>query len=226
MAVIVEKMLVNGDGVDIGPQAVAVAMDQALGQAPDAQGGFGFAEPELVVLVGVLVVKGNGKAGMESDAEGQLLLVQVLHRQGMVEGVIFQGKDGHQPEVIGEARQGFFIRAQLQHHAGFRLLHQGVLHQPGKAVLAGFIDTALGGNLSVHHLAGMGEQDGGVVAPNGGVCLPDVLRAVALANRALYLGTPGGDGDLQVLVFNCVFHSSLLVYFCGFFMMGLIDMLQ
>ena len=70
-----------------------------------------------------------------------------------------------------------------------------MLHGPGKAVLTGFVNVTLGFDLAIHHLAAVGEEDGRVVTPHSGVCLPDVFDVVALADNALDLGTPGGDRE-------------------------------
>ena len=121
-----------------------------------------------------------------------------------MQGVAVQGEGGDQAEVIGEMGQGLRVAVQLQHQGIGGLLYQVVFHQPGKAVLGGFIILPLGVDGTLHHLAGVGEQDGRMVAPDGLVRLPHVLHAVALAHDALHLGTPGGHSDPQVLVFNDV----------------------
>ena len=162
----------------------------------------------------MLLIEGNGEGGVIADAEAHLLLVQVLHGQGVVQGVVLQGEGGHQTELVGELGQGLGAGAELQNDGVGGLLHELVLAGAGEAVLAGGIVLAVDLDDAVHHLAGVGEQDGCMVAPDGLVGLPDVLHAVALADDALDLGTPGGDGHFQVFIFNDVFHwmlASLLI---------------
>ena len=78
---------------------------------------------------------------------------------------------------------------------------------PGKAVLLGGVIPALGVDGAVYHLAAVGEEHGRVAAPDAGVCLPDVLHAVALPLNADDLRALGGDGDFQIAVFKNVLHG-------------------
>ena len=126
----------------------------------------------------------------------------------MVQGVALQGEGGDQSELVGELLVGLGIGAQFQNNGVLGLADELVLAEAGKAVLAGGIGLALGLEDAAGDLAGMGEEDGRVVAPDGCVSLPDVLDAVALADQALDLCAPGGDRQLQILVFNGVFHGS------------------
>ena len=132
----------------------------------------------------------------------------------MMQGISLQEKCGDQTEIKGEFCQSFSVGAQLQHDGVRGLVYEGVLHATGKAVLAGCIDLTLCFDLAIHHLTAVGEEDRCVVAPKGGVCLPNMLHAVALAQNALDLSTPGGDGYFQVFVFNSKFfcHSCSLPF--------------
>ena len=104
-----------------------------------------------------------------------------------MQGAALQGEDGNQPELVGETLPGFLIGAQLQHQGVPALVHKAVLHETGKAVLAGLVGLALGLDFAVNHLAAVGEQNGGVIAPNFFVRLPHMLHAVAFAPHAFDL---------------------------------------
>lgn len=77
---------------------------------------------------------------------------------------------------------------QLQHNGIDRLVHKIMLHVPGEAVHARFIDPTLGLQLAIHQLATVGEQDGGVELPDRLVAIPDVFYTIALADHTLNLG--------------------------------------
>ena len=125
----------------------------------------------------------------------------------MVQGIIFQGKGGNQGKFVGESGQSLLIGAQLQNDGILGHGNQLMLHIPGEAVLGGFIAAALGLDNTVLDLARVGEQDGGMVAPDRRVRLPDVLHAVGFPDNAPDLCAPGGDGQLQIFVFDGVFHG-------------------
>ena len=214
VAVLGKEILVNGNGLDVGGHQVEVAVEQAVGQGVQAHGRLQLVKPQLIVLVGVLVIKGNGKGGVIADAEGHGFLVQVFHRQGVMHRVCLQGEGGNQTEFIGELGQGLLVGAQLQHNGVLGLIHKFMLHLPGKAVGAGLKLLSLGQDLILGHPAAVGEEDGCMVAPYRFLGLPDVLHAVAFADDGLDLGTPGGDGKLQVFVFNGKFpgHIAFLLF--------------
>ena len=207
VTVVGEKLRTHGQGIDVGAQIVEVAVDQALGQIVDAQGGLHVAEAQLVVGGGVLVVKGDLEAGMVANAEGQSLLVQILHRQGVVDLVSLQGEGGQKPEIIGKLLPGLVIAFQSQLQIAGVGPHQGVLQVPGEAVLPGGVIRPLGVDGVSHHLAAIGEQHRGVESPDLRVCLPHMLHPVALTDQGDDLRALGADGELQIFVFQCVFHG-------------------
>ena len=90
-----------------------ILLQQTRGLLLETKGRLHLIKSQLIVRYGVFAVKGNGKGGMIADAEGQLLFVQILHRQGVMQGVPLQGEGGDQTEIVGELRQGFCIGAQL-----------------------------------------------------------------------------------------------------------------
>ena len=211
MAVVGEQLPGDGKGADVAAQGVEIPVNQPQRLTAQADGRLRLAEPKLVVRQRMLLIKGNGEGGMIADAKVQLVCVPVFHRQLVVQGVALQGEGGNQPERIGEHPQCFLIAAQLQHDGVFRLTHQHMLHQPGEAVLFRLVYLALRFNQAVHNLSGVGEQNGRVIAPDALVRLPHVLHVIVFPDDAFHLGAPGGDGDDQILIFNCVFH-----YFCSF----------
>ena len=156
----------------------------------------------------MLVVKGNGKAGMIANAKRHLLGIQVFHRQGMVDGIPFQGEGGHQAEFIREFFQCLRTAANFQHNGIRRLIHKVMLHQPDKAMLGRLEGLTLCLDHAVHNLTRMGEQNRRVEAPDGLVRLPHMLHAVAFADDALQLGAVGGDCDLQIFIFDRIVHGS------------------
>ena len=155
----------------------------------------------------MLVIKRNGITGVIANAEAQLIAVQVFHSQAVVQRVVFQSEGGHQAEFIGESRQSLGAAAQFQHQGIFGLVNEIMLHIPGKAVHGRFVDFTLGLQLAIHQLAAVGEQDGSVEFPDRGITVPDMFNTIALADYALHLGTPGGNGNLQVFILNNIFHS-------------------
>ena len=211
MAVVGEQLPADGKGADVAAQGVEIPVNQPQRLTAQADGRLRLAEPKLVIRQRMLLIKGDGEGGMIADAKVQLVGVPVFHRQLVVQGVTLQGEGGNKPEFIGEHPQGLLIAVQLQHNGIFRLTHQRMLHQPGKAVLLRLVHLALGFDQTVHDLSGVGKQDGRVIAPDAFVRLPHMLHVVIFPDDAFHLGAPGGDGDDQILIFNRVFH-----YFCSF----------
>ena len=207
MAVVGKQGLVDGQGDDVGAQIIEVAVHQAVGQIVDAQGGLHFFEAQLVVVQGVPVIKGHGKAGVEANAEGHLLQVVVLHRQGVAQGVSLQGEGGYQPEGIGKPLLGLGVALQGQDQLLGSLAHQDGLHLPGEAVLLCRKIPAFGMDRAVHHLAAVGKQHRRVAAPDGRVRLPDVLHTVAFAHQAYNLCAKAGNRQLEIFVFKGIFHG-------------------
>ena len=126
-----------------------------------------------------------------------------------MEGAALQRKGRHQPEIVGEDLHGFFVGAELQHQGIRALIHKGVLQQPGKTVLGGFVFGTLGLDNTVRHLAAVGEENRRVIAPDVLVRLPHVLHAVTFADDAFDLGSEGGDRHLQVVIFQKILHRNL-----------------
>ena len=80
IAVVVKEGFVNGDGGQVVAQIIVVFLQQSGGQTVEANGRLHFIKPQLIVQGGVLIIKGNGKGRMITDAEGHLVLVQILDR--------------------------------------------------------------------------------------------------------------------------------------------------
>ena len=90
MAVVVKQVLVHRDGLEIAADAVPGLIHQAGRGDTQTQGRFHLVKGQNIVREGMLVIKGNGKAGVVADAEGHGGLVTVFHRQGMVQGIPLQ----------------------------------------------------------------------------------------------------------------------------------------
>ena len=96
MAVTVEQVVGQGDGLGVAGQIVTLAIQQAVGNGADAQRGLQPVKADLVILGGMAVIKGQRKGGVIADAKAQLLLHGVLHSQGVVDGLAVQHKSGAQ----------------------------------------------------------------------------------------------------------------------------------
>ena len=206
MAAVSEQILVDGNGIDVPGHVVALAVDQTGGTGAEAQGGFHLRETQFVVRGLVVSVKGNGEGGMVANAEGHLLFVVVLNGEGVVDSFALKAEGGHQAELVGPLGVSLGSIGQLQNDGILGLLHKLMLHQPGKAVLGAGVGAALGFQQILGDTARMGEQDGSVVTPDGGISVPHMLHIVILADDAADLGALGGNGQLQILVFNAVVH--------------------
>ena len=69
MAVTVEQVVGQGDGLGVAGQIVTLAIQQAVGNGADAQRGLQPVKANLVILGGMAVVKGQCKGGVIADAK-------------------------------------------------------------------------------------------------------------------------------------------------------------
>ena len=157
-----EQLIGQGDGLGVLPHIMALAVQKAGGVAVQDHGAFRLVEAELVVLGGVLVVKGDLEGRVVPDAEGQGLPGGggVLHGQGVVDRFALQAEGADQHEVKGEALLlGLLGGLQPQLDRVPLGPDQGVLQIPGEAVLPALVGLALVDQGAAGELAGPGEQD-------------------------------------------------------------------
>ena len=151
---------------------------------------------------------------MVADAEPQLFGAGVRDGEGVVKGLSVQPEGAGEQEVEGELlRLHGLIRAQLQLDGVALCLQQGVLHVPGKTVLAALVGLAAMGEAAVFKLARPREEDGRVALPDRRVGLPEQLlpRRVLQADG---LGTVRVHRKAQKFVLNGRLHLSALLFVC------------
>ena len=207
MAVVIEQIIRQGNRLGVACQKIALPVQQTVGHGADAQRGFQPVKADLVILGLVLVVKGQRKRRVVADAEAQLLLDGVFHRQGVVYGFAVQRKGAAQHKGIGPFGQGLGVGVQLKHQGVGGLADQRMFDIAGKAVLAAGVLHALGDHFAAGQLAGVGEQNRRVAAPDGGVCLPQQLGTGGLVDDADSLGTVGVDCQAQEFILNRILHT-------------------
>ena len=213
-AVVVEEVVGQLDGLLVLPLVVAFARQQAAPAGVEDDRALGLVEAELVVLDGVAVIERHLKGRVVADAEPQLFGAGVRDGEGVVKGLSVQPEGAGEQEVEGELlRLHGLIRAQLQPDGVALRLQQGVLHVPGKTVLAALVGLAAMGEAAVLELARPREEDGRVALPNRRIGLPEQLlpRRVLQADG---LGTVCVHRKAQKFVLNGRLHLSALLFVC------------
>ena len=74
--------------------------DQAVRRGIQTQRGFHRVKQDVVIRVGVLVVKRQGEAGVEAQAEAQGLLARVADADGVADAAAFEREGRAQREII------------------------------------------------------------------------------------------------------------------------------
>ena len=160
------------------------------------------------------VIERHLKGRVVADAEPQLFGAGVRDGEGVVKGLSVQPEGAGEHEVEGELlRLHGLIRAQLQPDGVALRFQQGVLHVPGKTVLAALVGLAAMGEAAVLELARPREEDGRVALPDRRVGLPEQLlpRRVLQADG---LGTVSVHRKAQKFVLNGRLHLSALLFVC------------
>ena len=212
-AVVVKPAVGQLDVVGVGGQIVARSVHQPVGQAVDAQGALRGIKPELIVLGGVLLVKGHRKAGVIANAKGHGVAVPVFHLQRVVHGAALQPEGGAQGKAEREPRFRLRPIGQFQRNGMAGLADEPVLQVPRKAMLPACVFPALPEETAAGQLARPGEQDGGVPGPDGRVCLPEHLLPGGIFQADCF-GTMGIHGQGQKFVVNGCLHDSSLLFIC------------
>ena len=208
VAVVVKEVIRQGHGAGIAGQIVIIGtVQQAVGQTAHAQGAFQLVKTELIIRRGVGIIKRDGKCRVVTNAEPELRFAGIIHRQGVAHRFFHQLKGGAQLKLIGPLGAGLLVCLQNQGQTCLCLAHQGVLHIAGKAVLAAGILFALGDHFAAGQLAGIGEQDRRMAAPDGRVPAPEHFGPGSLVDNAHSLGTMGIHRQAQVFVFNGILHN-------------------
>ena len=134
---------------------------------------FRLVKPELIILCGVVTVKGDVECGVEADAETQLLTAGIFHGQGMTNRSVFQPECATQNKIKGELRR-LKLRAGTQLQDDFVLIrpYQRVLHIPGKALLDHMVGLAFVRVGAAGQFPGPRKKDGCVTGPDLRVSLP------------------------------------------------------
>ena len=160
------------------------------------------------------VIERHLKGRVVADAEPQLFGTGVRDGEGVVKGLSVQPEGAGEQEVEGELlRLHGLIRAQLQPDGVALRFQQGVLHVPGKTVLAALVGLAAMGEAAVLELARPREEDGRVALPDRRIGLPEQLlpRRVLQADG---LGTVRVHRKAQKFVLNDRLHLSALLFVC------------
>ena len=77
VAVVGEKILIDGNGVGVVGQIIGVALEKSRRHTVQTQGRLGGVKTEFIIGGGVLVIKGDGETGVIANAKGDGLLVCV-----------------------------------------------------------------------------------------------------------------------------------------------------
>ena len=150
------------------------------------------------------------EARMPAQAEVHCSFVPVLHLVGDLQGAALQRVDHPEDEVPQILRVGFLAARKRQHHARIRLFRKRKFARRRKAVDRQAV------RLAVHLIAALPKscdiwkQRQRPVAPVGGITLPEVLRAVASADRP-QLRAQAARRNRQAVVFNRIQHQRMLL---------------
>ena len=123
-----------------------------------------------------------------------------------MDGLPFQREGGAQHKGVGPFGERFGVGVQLKFQQGFGVVGHRVLYIPGKAVLAARVLHALSNHLAAGQLAGVGEQNGRMAAPDGGVAPPEQFSPGGLVDDADRLRAVGIHSQAKDVVFNAVLH--------------------
>ena len=101
MAVARKQLGAQRDAGDVaGEVVIRRGADEPVRRGVQAQRGFHRVKQNVVIRVGVLVVKRQGEAGVEAQAETQGLLARVADADGVADAAAFEREGCAQREII------------------------------------------------------------------------------------------------------------------------------
>ena len=183
--------------------------DEAVWRGIQAQRGFHRVKQDVVIRVGMLIVKRQGEAGVEAQTEAQGFSARVAHADGMADVAAFEREGRAQREVIRPDGAGFVAGGQLEGQFVPGLDQQGMLHVAGKTVLFAFVELAVRRlEMAARQLACIGKENRRVAVPDGGIGAPDHFAAGGPIDGADHFRAEGIDGQADELVFDGISHKN------------------
>ena len=209
-----EQLGAQRDAGDVAAQIVIWRRaDQAVRRGVQAQRGLHRVKENIIVCVGVPVVKRQGEAGVEAQPEAQGFAARVAHADGVADAAAFEHEGRAQGEVIRPDCAGFVAGGQLKGQLARGLAQQGMLHIAGETVLFALVDLAVRRlEMAARQLARVGEENRRMAVPHGGIGAPDHFAAGSQVDGADHFRAEGIDGQADELVFNRVTHNNPLRY--------------
>lgn len=104
-AVVGKQIIGQLDLLGIFPFVIALSAEQPMGPGIQNDRAFRPVKPELVILCGMVTVKGDVECGMKADAEAQLLAAGIFHGQSVADRPVLQPERAAQNKIKGELRR-------------------------------------------------------------------------------------------------------------------------
>ena len=165
-------------------------------------------EAQHIILRAVRRVKRAGKAGVIAQGKRHHLAALIFHLHTVHHAGALQRIGAGKAERKRKLFHGEHIGLQAQGNVRFALFHQGMFHIARKAVLAALIAHAAVCKRAAPQPPAIGEQNGRMAPPYGGIAPPHQLAPGGLFPNADKLGPLGGHHRLQKFVFQQILHPA------------------